>query len=256
MNTTTPPRAKGATLKVLGSSSKGNCYLLTANNGQTLILDLGIPLKTIKRAINFDLGRVVGAVVTHRHGDHAAHLADAARAGITIHTNADVISHQPEALQPLLIETNLHQWTLIGGAFEILPLRAIHDVECQAFVIRHPDFGKLLFITDSVTLEYQLKGLNHIMIEANYSDELLQQAIESGATHPAMRPRLLASHMELQTTLRALQAQDLSKVQEVILLHLSDGHADPKQFTAAVQRATATPTHTATAGATFQLSNL
>ena len=141
--------------------------MLTDKNNHTLILDLGIGLRDIKRAIDYDLSRVVGAVVTHRHGDHAKYLAEAARAGITIHTHQDVIDDQYESIRGLIVETNLHQWTLIGGDFEVLPLQAIHDVPCQAFVIRHPEMGKLLFITDSVTLPYQLKGLDHILIEAN-----------------------------------------------------------------------------------------
>jgi len=242
-------------LHTLGSSSKGNCYLLTDKNNHTLILDLGIGLRDIKRAIDYDLSRVVGAVVTHRHGDHAKYLEEAARAGITIHTHQDVIDHHSEDIRGMVVEINLHQWTLIGGDFEVLPLQAIHDVPCQAFVVRHPEMGKLLFITDSVTLPYQLKGLDHILIEANYSDELLAQAIEEGITHPAMRPRLLQSHMELSTTIQALKAQDLSRVQEIVLLHLSSGHADPDQFQDAVQRATAIPTHIAKTGFHLDLHN-
>jgi len=186
---------------------------------------------------------------------HAKYLEEAARAGITIHTHQDVIDDQYESIRGLLVETNLHQWTLIGGDFEVLPLQAIHDVPCQAFVIRHPEMGKLLFITDSVTLQYQLKGLDHILIEANYSDALLAEAIEEGITHPAMRPRLLASHMELSTTIQALKAQDLSRVQEIVLLHLSSGHADPDQFQDAVQRATAIPTYIAKTGFHLDLHN-
>ena len=220
-----------------------------------MILDLGMSLRDIKRALNYDLSNVVGAVVTHRHGDHAKYLAEAARAGITIHTNQDVIDDQYESIRGLLVKTHLHQWTLIGGDFEILPLVAIHDVPCQAFVVRHPEMGTLLFVTDSVTLEYKLKGLNHILIEANYSDALLAEAIEAGITHPAMRPRLLQSHMELSTTIQALKAQDLSRVQEIVLLHLSSGHADPDQFQDAVQRATAIPTHIARTGFHLDLHN-
>jgi len=94
-----------------------------------------------------------------------------------------------------------------------------------------------------------------ILIEANYSDELLAQAIEEGITRSAMRPRLLQSHMELSTTIQALKAQDLSRVQEIVLLHLSSGHADPDQFQDAVQRATAIPTYIASTGFHLDLHN-
>lgn len=53
-------------LKVLSTGSKGNCYLLSTEN-ETLILDCGIPIMDIKKCLDFDLGGVVGVVVTHSH---------------------------------------------------------------------------------------------------------------------------------------------------------------------------------------------
>lgn len=53
-------------LKVLSSGSHGNCYLLSTEN-ETLILDCGMPIKEIKKGLNFDLRRVSGVVVTHSH---------------------------------------------------------------------------------------------------------------------------------------------------------------------------------------------
>ena len=57
-------------LKCLGSSSAGNCYLLTSDSGETLILDCGIPIKEIKKGLNWDITGVVGCVVSHAHNDH------------------------------------------------------------------------------------------------------------------------------------------------------------------------------------------
>lgn len=54
-------------LRCLGSGSSGNCYLLTAGNGETLIIDPGVPIKEIKKALNWDISCVVGAVCTHHH---------------------------------------------------------------------------------------------------------------------------------------------------------------------------------------------
>ena len=53
-------------LKCLGSSSAGNCYLLSTEN-ETLILDCGISAKEIKKGLDFDLGGIVGVAVTHSH---------------------------------------------------------------------------------------------------------------------------------------------------------------------------------------------
>ena len=43
-------------IKCLGSGSSGNCYLLTADNGETLLLDAGLPIMDIKRGLNWNKG--------------------------------------------------------------------------------------------------------------------------------------------------------------------------------------------------------
>lgn len=53
-------------LKCLATGSSGNCYLLSTEN-ETLIFDCGIPIKEIKKGLDFDLGGIVGVVVTHSH---------------------------------------------------------------------------------------------------------------------------------------------------------------------------------------------
>ena len=55
-------------LKCLSSGSQGNCYILTANNGEKLILDCGITIKEIKKGLDWNLRSVVGVIVSHSHG--------------------------------------------------------------------------------------------------------------------------------------------------------------------------------------------
>lgn len=54
-------------LKCLGSSSAGNCYLLTSNNGETLILDCGIPIKEIKKGLDWNIRGIRGMIISHAH---------------------------------------------------------------------------------------------------------------------------------------------------------------------------------------------
>ena len=66
-------------IQVIGSSSKGNCYLL--NDGSSrLMLECGLPWRKIKEAIKFDLANIFSVLVTHEHGDHAKAVKDAAKA--------------------------------------------------------------------------------------------------------------------------------------------------------------------------------
>ena len=54
-------------LTVIDSGSKGNCYLFTCSKGETLIVEAGVKLKSIKEALDFNLKDVVGVVVSHSH---------------------------------------------------------------------------------------------------------------------------------------------------------------------------------------------
>lgn len=54
-------------LKCLGSSSDGNCYLLTSDSGETLILDCGIPIKEIKKGLNWHIRGIRGMIISHAH---------------------------------------------------------------------------------------------------------------------------------------------------------------------------------------------
>lgn len=49
---------------------------------------------------------------------------------------------------------------------------------------------------------------------------------------------MLRSHMSLDRVLTFLAVNDLSAVREILLVHLSDGNSDAKEFKKAVQAAT------------------
>lgn len=54
-------------MKVVGSGSSGNAYILE-NNGQTLLLDCGCKWKDILKAMNYNIIDCVGCLLTHEHG--------------------------------------------------------------------------------------------------------------------------------------------------------------------------------------------
>lgn len=207
-------------LECLGSSSSGNCYIFHSNIGEKLILECGVKYKEIQKAIGWKPGMVAGCLVSHEHRDHCKALPEIQKAGIRCYALPEVFKSfnlktmfKCEEIKPMQ-KFNI-------GSFLILPLPVRHDVPCLGFVISHSEMGNTLFITDTMYTEYRIKGLNHIMIEANYSDEILQQNIDNGIEPVSMRNRLLGSHMELSTTIKILKETNLQDVNEVILLHLS-----------------------------------
>ena len=54
-------------LKCIATGSSGNCYTLTSNGGETLILDCGIPIKEIKKGLNGNIRGIKGMIISHAH---------------------------------------------------------------------------------------------------------------------------------------------------------------------------------------------
>ena len=53
-------------IKVIGSGSSGNCYLANIN-GTKLLLECGLAIKVIQKALNFKLSEVYACLLTHEH---------------------------------------------------------------------------------------------------------------------------------------------------------------------------------------------
>ena len=70
-------------LNVLGSDSNGNCYVLQ-NDKEALIIEAGVRFSEVKKALKWQLSKVVGAVITHEHNDHAKYARDFVSNGITV----------------------------------------------------------------------------------------------------------------------------------------------------------------------------
>ena len=220
----------------LGSSSHGNCYILKASN-EVLIIECGLPMIEVKKTLKFDISNIAGCIVSHQHRDHSKYLPEFLKCGVIC-----------KSIEPM------HGYKV--GGFKVYALPVVHDVPCLGFVIEHSEMGKLLFITDTMMLEYRIAGLYHVMLEANYSDELLEDAISNGRTLSSTRERLLESHMEIKTTEQILRTTDLTAVNEVVLLHLSGRHADAEQFRAQIAKAVGKPVYVANPGIEINVSKL
>jgi len=116
------------------------------------------------------------------------------------------------------------------GSFKILPFEAKHDVECYSFLIEHPECGKIVFITDSYYCKYTFKDVKHWIIEANYSKKIIDEKIEKHGINHFLKDRILKSHLSLENCIATLKANDLSKTQNIILIHLSDSNSNEKEF--------------------------
>ena len=224
-------------VKVLGSSSKGNCYVIS--DGKTrLLLDCGLPVRQILQGIDFQPQSIAGCLVTHSHGDHVKSAAALSNIyGIRIYASAGCLA---AAHVHGFVSTvkSMRDFTL--GTFRILPFDVQHDApEPLGFLLKSTETGeKLLYFTDTYYIKYRFSGLTHILCEANYSMEILQENIYCGAVPRFLGERVMGSHMSIDHLVAMLKANDLSGLKHIYLCHLSDCNSDAVEFVRRVQAAT------------------
>lgn len=239
-------------LNVLGSDSNGNCYILQTDK-EALIIEAGVRFSEVKKALKWQLSKVVGAVITHEHNDHAKYVRDFVSNGITVLALPSVF--RAKGIDSLSFRKEIEPMHgYIVGSFRVFAMPVCHDVPCVGFIIENEDMGRMLFVTDTMMLEYRVPGLNHILLEANYAEDILDAKIEAGSVPLSMKPRLIHSHMEIETTKGILRANDLSGVNEIVLIHLSNGNSDERRFVREVQETSGKPVYAAVAGLELNLS--
>lgn len=242
-------------LTILGSSSSGNSYVIQ-NATEALVLEAGINFQQqVRSALDWDVSKVAGCLITHEHMDHAARAHEFLQSRIRVFTSAGTISkiQRAGAFDPYLRAVKAGE-PFTAGRFQIIPFETRHDsVEPLGFYIFHPEMGTLLFATDTYYLPQTFAGLNNILIECNYSREILEDNIEAGRLPKVIRNRIIKSHMSLDNCIRTLQANDLTRVNNIVLIHLSEGNSDPQDFQRRVREATGKTVHIAQPGKKIQL---
>lgn len=227
-------------LTVLGSNSRGNSYVLQ-NDTEALIIECGIRFQDIKKVLDYNVSKVVAAIVTHEHGDHSKAVNDALNACIPVFASQGTIDAlTKKAIKgPRMPSAVRSKEVFQAGNFKIMPFDVQHDcAEPLGFLIHHPETGYILFVTDSFYIKYNFPDLSQILIECNYSMDILNENYREGKTIKMVRDRVIQSHMSLDACKDMLRANDLSKVRNIVLLHLSSDNSDPNIFLSEIKAAT------------------
>lgn len=176
--------------------------------------------------------------------DHSKAVKDIMRAGIDCYISAGTAEALGLSGHRLHIIKAKQRFRI--GTWTILPFETQHDAqEPLAFLLANQDGDKMLYATDTYFIRYRFAGLTHIAVECNYSMDILRTNVANGSVEPALKNRILKSHFSLENAKKFLQANDLSKVQEIWLLHLSEQNSCEKRFKEEVQKITGKPTYIA-----------
>lgn len=230
-------------VKALASGSSGNCYWIS-NGNSALLLEAGIKFKDIREGLNFKLSQIAGCLISHEHFDHSKAAKEMMKAGIEIFVSqgtSDALGlcgHRKNIIKALN-QFNIGSWT-------ILPFDTTHDAfEPLGFLLANKNGEKLVYITDSAYCPYRFKDLTHILIEANFSSKILQQNKNLASQ---TKQWIMRNHMSLETAMNFLKSNDLSKVREIHLLHLSDSNSDAALFKREIQQLSGKPTYVSPKG--------
>lgn len=196
-------------LKILGSSSKGNCYLLSSDI-TSILLDCGV--KHIENKI--DVNSINGVVLTHKHGDHVQGLKT-----FKNYFNGKYYSHK-EVLDILPVLDNQkvlveHNKKFEIGSFIIVPFQLEHDVLCYGYLIKDTISNyKLLYVTDTGYINHKFKDIDCFLIESNCDEEILTY-------EDYKETRLYDTHLSMQQTASFLENNINHNTEKIILCHIS-----------------------------------
>lgn len=224
----------------LASGSSGNSYAI--DDGESvLLLEAGINIKKMLQGYYNMLDRVAGCLITHEHNDHAISTAKLHDSGFTIYAskgtleNIKGVNYSDYGYVPV---TAGKQFSV--GSYIVMPWQAQHDcAEPLGYLIYSTTTkDKLLFATDTCYIPNRFVNLNYIMVECNYSEKILKENQLTGAINGTLAKRLKQSHFSLENVKNFLKSNDLSRTEEIYLLHLSSKNADSKLFKDEIQRLT------------------
>ena len=214
-------------IRVLASGSTGNCYLL--DDGESpLLIEAGIPIAKIREGTGFRIGRLAGCITSHLHADHCKAVRNLMALGV------DCFMSQPTAdalkLSGHRLHVVKHDQLFNVGPWAVKAFEVEHDCAGALGFLIVRNGETTLFLTDTAYSKYRFHGVNRLMIECNFDEDIIRENVASGEVDRIVKRRTYASHMSINRVLDFIKANDLSQLREVVLIHLSDSNSDAEEF--------------------------
>jgi phosphoribosyl 1,2-cyclic phosphodiesterase len=241
-------------LKVVNTGSKGNCYILTDSNGKSLIIECGVKYTEIKKALGFKTDNIEACIVSHYHFDHSMCIKELVENGIRVFGPAETfikrgISSSFSNVEPITAGSHNR-----AGAFQFIPFDLYHDCQIFGYFIYHPEMGQVIFATDTSKIPYIFKDVKTFIVEANYCEGIVAKYELEKPDKTYVTKRVKNTHLSVQKCIQFLLSNDLSKTENIILIHLSDGNSHEVRFKDMVESATSKPVIVASQGMEISLN--
>lgn len=231
-------------VKVFGSGSSGNSYLLDDGNSQ-LMIEAGISYKHVEVEMDFDFSKVQGMLISHEHTDHSKYIRS-----FVEHTSFPIYATQGtfDALELSGMNyVSIEPFTPVkAGSWVVTPFPVKHDAaEPVGFLIQNAAGEKLLYVTDTYFVKYRFKDIEYMLVEMNYSNAIASQNVKDGSLNYSLRNRILTSHFEMKNSLNFIKSNLSPTLKWVVLIHLSDKNSNEDLFKRRTQALTGVPVYVA-----------
>lgn len=227
------------------SSSLGNLYRVVSDSFRTqLLIECGLPMKDIRKCLGTQMNKIDGILLSHEHKDHSRAIHEFLKMGIDTYASKGTLTAIGAEKSPY-VHSVKSQEVINVGDITILPFKTNHDAaEPLGFMLRD-EADIVMFATDTYNVEYKLNGATKLMIECNHSYEIIDKKVAAGTLNKKQAERLVKSHFSLENLKNWLKLNDLTRLREIYLLHLSKTNADPVQFKKEIEELTGVPTYIA-----------
>lgn len=233
-------------IKTFGSSSSGNCYLLSKNK-EKILLEAGIAPKKL----NFEYNDCKALLISHEHGDHSKYVKQYIDKGIfpvicSLGTKNAIFQNQKisknyEAYFEILNENEFCQ----VGNYWLNAFELEHDAEQPTGYRIINGNDELIFATDTKKIKYHFPDATQYMLECNYDKESLDKSVENGMNKKRVI-RTIKNHLSLKGLQIWLQKElenKQNKVNEIRLLHLSSDNSNEKSIKKEIQKISGVPVY-------------
>lgn len=230
-------------IKVVSSSSDGNCFILS-NEDTKILLECGIEKTQLIKALKNEKLTITdfnACLISHIHNDHSK-LAEYVGYYLKVYSTYEV----KEKYKKVEVNVLKPKKILKIGSISILPLDIEHgQCDNNAFIFIDKD-SKVFFATDFSLMTYNLKNyaFDKVYIECNFDDSIIQQQIDNMNDTLHMKYiRQISTHMSKTNCIKHLKAMNLSKCQEIVLLHRSKFLIDTSETAKQIEQIFKIKTH-------------
>ena len=226
---------------MLGSGSKGNATLIQSGD-TTIMVDCGFTIKETERRLEragVKPAALSAILVTHEHGDHISGVGPFVRKHhIPVYmTRGSLVPHRMGNLPEHHFFCSHSQFTI--GDLTISPFPVPHDAREACQFTFHSHDKKLGMLTDTgmITphIEESLNGCHALILETNHDLQMLRD----GPYPPSLQARVSGDlgHLSNQQSALLLEKIDTSRLQHLVIAHLSAQNNSPEHAMNAISSA-------------------